>query len=402
MTIWGFLIKFPGALWNVAGLFVLLILFWEFGVTWLRRLSRRMRYGKPLKPDERATADAYHGAEWTGPYFAEVSKIELTWAPFVQWQQRPFHGTYITIDERKLRTTPGENSAGKDAIRVYCFGASTMFGVGAREDWTIPAILQRRLTEAEHRVSVTNCSQLGYNSSQELIELQQLLKQGDVPQIAVFYDGIAEIISAEWSGRAGAMLSEEVRRAEFNLLRANRRRDLVLAALVAAMPRTLRRLREWTGLSLRGPVPSTAGVTLRDEEIPALARAVVDVYAANVRMARVLAIGYGFKALFFWQPVITTKRIKSPDEQRWESSMLADIAARRRLFAAVLDEYRRHPDLKGAPDTADLSATFDDQAEPVYIDIAHLSEAGNVVIAEAMLPTIEAAVAAAKNRKATV
>ena len=178
---------------------------------------------------------------------------------------------------------------GKDAIRVYCFGASTMFGVGAREDWTIPAVLQRRLSEAGHRVSVTNCSQLGYNSTQELIELQQLLKQGDVPQIAVFYDGIAEIISAEWSGRAGTMLSEEVRRAEFNLLRANRRRDLILAALVAAMPRTLRRLREWTGLSLRGPIPSTSGVKLRDEEIPALARAVVDIYAANVRMARALA-----------------------------------------------------------------------------------------------------------------
>lgn len=398
MTLWDSLIRFPAALWNVAGLLVLLVLFSEFGVGWLQLLSRRIRYGKPVKPDERATTDAFHGAPWAGPYFAEISKIELAWAPFVQWRQQPFRGTYITIDDRNLRATPGEAASGKDAVRVYCFGASTMFGVGARADWTIPAVLQRRLTEAGRRVSVTNCSQLGYNSSQELIALQQLLKKGDVPQVAVFYDGIADILGAEWSGRAGTMLSEEVRVAEFNLLRDERRRDLILAALIAAMPRTLRRLRKWTGLSLRGPFPPASAVALQDGEIAPLARAAVALYAANVRMVRALAETYGFKPLFFWQPVITTKKVKTADELKWENSLSASIAARRRFFAAVLEEYRTHPDLKGAPDAADLSAAFDDRAEPVYIDICHLSEEGNAAIAEAMLPAVTAAVASAKRR----
>ncbi len=51
MTFWDSLVRFPAALWNVAGLLVLLVLFSEFGVDWLRRLSRKIRHGQPLKPE---------------------------------------------------------------------------------------------------------------------------------------------------------------------------------------------------------------------------------------------------------------------------------------------------------------------------------------------------------------
>jgi lysophospholipase L1-like esterase len=35
-----------------------------------------------------------------------------------------------------------------------------------------------------------------------------------------------------------------------------------------------------------------------------------------------------------------------------------------------------------------LSALFDDWTEPVYIDLYHLSEAGNAAVAEAILPVV--------------
>jgi len=401
MTIGATIVRTIGALWNVAGLIVAAIIVFEFGVSGARRVLRRLRHGASGKPDDRALADAYEGADWPHAYFAELSDyIRLEWAPFTHWRQRPYRGAYFNIDDRCFRATPGERDADAGAIRVFCFGASTMVGIGARDDATIPAIWQRRLAASGRRVSVTNCAQLAYNSSQEMIELQALLRRGDVPDVAVFYDGIADLAGAEWAGRAGAILSEEVRRAEFNLLREERRGDLHRAALVALMPRTLRRLRQWTGLALEGPLPLSSGVRLRADDIPELARAVIELYAANVRMVRAVAREYGFMALFFWQPVITTKKIKSRDEVKWEASLSVDVEMRRRLHAAAIEERRRHPDLARQPDVFDLSSLFDDYGPPLYIDLAHLSEPGNVAVAEAAFPAVAAAVAKAEARRA--
>ena len=73
--------------------------------------------------------------------------------------------------------------------------------------------------------------------------------------------------------------------------------------------------------------------------------------------------------------------------------LFAEDRLRRRLFAAIIEEYRRHPELAGAADVVDLSALFDDRTEPVYIDFYHLSEEGNAAVTEAMLPAINAACA---------
>ena len=122
----------------------------------------------------------------------------------------------------------------------------------------------------------------------------------------------------------------------------------------------------------------------------------VEAYAANLRLIRLLAGAYDFRPLFFWQPVITTKRDKTPDERFFESEFTGDLEARRRLFAAIIDERRRHPELAQAADCIDLSRLFDDRPDPVYIDLYHLSEAGNAAVAEAMLSAVAAAIAAAR------
>ena len=185
--------------------------------------------------------------------------------------------------------------------------------MGARDDRTIPAMLAARLGELGHRVALTNYGQLGHNSTQELITLQELLRAGAKIDIALFYDGANDVAAAEQTGRP-APVNEQRRRAEFNLLLDERRRDLFVAALLSAIPRTLRRLRRLTGAALRGPLPEPeadlSAVILRR-----LAGEVLDIYFANQRMVRLLAAEYGFRSIFYWQPVITTKRIKSADEQ---------------------------------------------------------------------------------------
>src|SRR5579871_2924243 len=329
------------ALWHVVGLVLAVMLVTEYGVEAWRRLGRRLRDGRA----------------------------------------------------RRLRPTPGEESAAPDAVRILCFGGSTMMGMGARDAHTIPAMLARRLGELGHRVAVTNYGQLGHNTTQETITLQRLLKAGERIDIAVFYDGVNEMACAEQTGRADGLFNEANRRAEFNLLHPDRRRDLVAAAAMMVAPRTLRRLRELTGRELRGPLPAPAPDLARID-LEALARAVIETYAQNLRLIRMLGREYGFAPVFFWQPVITTKRVRSPDEQRWARDYTRDPENRTRLYRAIIDERRRRPDLAAAPDAHDLSALFDDWAEPVYIDLYHLSERGNAAVAEAMLPAVAAAVEA--------
>jgi len=161
------------------------------------------------------------------------------------------------------------------------------------------------------------------------------------------------------------------------------------------MPRTLRRLRQLTGAPLRGPLPepeaNLSGVDLRR-----LAGEVLDIYFANQRMVRLLATEYRFHPIFYWQPVITTKRVKSADEQRFEADHTRSVVARRALNDAAIGEYRRRTRVVGTADTVDLSALFNEVEAPVYIDMVHLSEAGNLAVAEAMVPSLAALLSAAR------
>jgi hypothetical protein len=117
-----------------------------------------------------------------------------------------------------------------------------------------------------------------------------------------------------------------------------------------------------------------------------------------LRLARLLAGEYGFRPIFFWQPVITTKKFKTRDERRWVDDYTNDSGRRRLLYDAIISERRRHPELVEASDIIDLSALFDDWTVPVYIDLYHLSEAGNAAVAEAMLPAVANAASASWHR----
>jgi hypothetical protein len=283
------------ALWHVVGLLLVLALLIEFVPNAWQRLSRLIRYRRSDRPDSAAVADAQGDADWAVGYFDEFGRaVRVDWRAYVGWWQRPFRGAYVTLDRRGLRPTPGEERTDPGTVRILCFGGSTMMGMGARDDRTIPAVLAARLGELGHRVALTNYGQLGHNSTQELITLQELLRAGTRFDIALFYDGANDMATAEQTGRAGALWNEQRRRAEFNLLLDERRRDLFIAALLLAIPRTLRRLRRLTGASLRGPLPEPEA-DLSRTDLARLPGEIIDIYAANQRMIRLLAAEYGFR-----------------------------------------------------------------------------------------------------------
>ena len=82
---------------------------------------------------------------------------------------------------------------------MFVFGGSTTFGVGLPDDETIASCLQQFAAEGHSTppLKVYNFAQPAYFSSQELIQFEQLLNAGFIPQIAVFVDGINDFTFAD-------------------------------------------------------------------------------------------------------------------------------------------------------------------------------------------------------------
>jgi hypothetical protein len=122
----GYLGRFVVALWHLVGLLFLAVLITEFGVKGWRGLSRYLRYRRPTRPDRSATAGAYRGAGWASGYFEEFRRaVRVQWKPYVEWWQRPYCGTYVTLDDRGLRPTR--------ARRPWIMGRCAFCALAARQ-----------------------------------------------------------------------------------------------------------------------------------------------------------------------------------------------------------------------------------------------------------------------------
>src|SRR5208283_92338 len=168
----------------------------------------------------RRFADGYHGAVWTADYYDELGRMRMDWHPYTYWLVAPLSGRYLNIGTNGLRATLRDESRKANCrrrARIFMLGGSTIFGEGVRDGYTIPSQLQKILDESGYCAEVTNFGQEGYVSSQELLFLQEQLRNGNVPDLVIFYDGINDSESALLQGEAGVTYDEFARKKEFDL-----------------------------------------------------------------------------------------------------------------------------------------------------------------------------------------
>jgi hypothetical protein len=376
--------------WSVIGVIVVGLFIVEFALPYVKTLSRLIRYKDTQKPDYRSHAECYDNVEWAVQYFAEFwGYAKVDWAPFVQWRHRPFKAAYLTVEDDGNRRTVQANATENDnRPKIHAYGGSTMFGMGARDDWTIASLLSCDLAENAQNVEVVNKGQIGHTSTQELIALIQNIKAGDIPDVAVFYDGINEIITAEQTGKPDRLFNEHNRVEEFNILLLDRRPELIRKGLATMVPRTLRRLRGVGSLlGFSGPAPRDIPVFTSNEVEP-LSDEIIHVYRENVRIIQQLADTWGFKVLFFWQPAIFSKKTLSDHEARYQFDGLTRPEIRHPFFSAVYEKRRSDAVLKNQGNVIDISSVLDEVAECSYIDSFHTSEGANQLITSAMVPAV--------------
>jgi hypothetical protein len=268
---------------------------------------------------------------------------------------------------------------------VFFFGGSTMFGAYQRDEHTIPSQFAR-LAEAERRpVRVVNYGVIGYGIWQELELLEELLTRGDIPDLVIFYDGANEqFIQA----RVGPIATPTHLHA--NIVR--------LGKLPVSQHRSL--LGEgydwWADRSAAHRLfDQIKSLATNEKEKPALAglaqalwapdqsaelglergRDAVAIYQRAVGLVQHLAATYGFRAEFFWQPLLYTKPVVEG-----EQDALTRFGAVPKAWYASSAEARRH--LK--PPVIDLSDVLDDVHEPVFVDFDHTNERGAELITSAI------------------
>ena len=303
--------------------------------------------------DKRGTLANYAGQPWAAVHFAEMQAQKTDFIAYLGWRRRPFQGQTITVEEgMHIRRTPVTRTVA-DAPSVYFFGGSTMWGAGADDARTIPALYQQAAGG-----TVLNFGESGWTAHQSLNQLIKLYSEGHRPRAVVFYDGVNEI-------------SQKCRRE--NDFWAYDRQGQIRQALAY-------RPAEWRYYlqPILAVVNQAAGAIRGDqgqkyfdcERNPRKAELVAAQLMTDWKLAKMLVESYGGKFHAFLQPVsyFSTTRV----EHLRLGRQLGD------QFRALYPMFRRGMAEQGIG--VDLTDVLDRDAF-IYIDFCHISPEGNALVA---------------------
>jgi hypothetical protein len=349
------------------------------------------------RDDNRAVESAYPEIPWLRDYYIVYDdEVQTQWRPYVHYVMRGMKSVFINIDDNGIRATwnprPRASSVVRP-IRIFMFGGSTTFGDNARDDYTIPSLLSKHLAaEMTTPVEVTNFGQEGYANTQEALLLGSQVRMGNIPDIAIFYDGANEVGTAFENHAAGGLYDEGTF-SQLNLLRPEHRFKLsaysvysLLRYSEVGITATLfaEKLAPywWRGFRTRLANYRRSQSSSATER---LADSVASTYLFNISAVESLTKRYRIRGVFFWQPVLFEKERLSSFERSVEEEQERTFPGYESFF---IQTYRRLRTLNSEEHVVDLSRVFTGLGESYYTDIAHTIEAGNEVVVKAMLPHV--------------
>ena len=170
---------------NLLVTFVLFNLAYWFVPTWY--LLRSVLASTEAADDLRARLPNYAKVTWATQHYRELGQLKADYKSFIGWQLKPFQGETINIGGRYAQRQTINNGRDKSK-KAYFFGGSTMWGMGVRDDGTIPSEFA-----AAAGFWSENFGEDAYTAHQGLMLLVQLLQDGHRPDIVVFYDGVNDV-----------------------------------------------------------------------------------------------------------------------------------------------------------------------------------------------------------------
>lgn len=120
-------------------------------------------------------------------YSQEEMQIEWSYEAYIGWSRKAFQGQTITVDNNGDRVHENVRTD-KSNKSVYFFGGSTMWGWGAPDNGTIPALFSSISGMPSY-----NKGERGFNTRQGVARLVNLLAQGKQIDLVIFYDGVNDV-----------------------------------------------------------------------------------------------------------------------------------------------------------------------------------------------------------------
>ncbi len=339
--------------------------------------------------DLRASLPAYQGVDYDpGVLLQEVRKSDRTvYEPYTIWKRRPYRGEYTTIDLSGSRRTVG-NSESEDALEVWMFGGSAVWGVGAPDDETISSHLASHLNGTLGiEARVRNLGRRGFVSTQEVIYLMRELQAGRRPDVVVFYNGVNDAAAVSlWPEFPGAHVSFDTVRDRFES--TDEDGDSGWFARSTGLYKASRIVLD----RIEGDPFERDGIIIyadRDTDATPnyrwLAERGINLWLFNARVVDGLAREYGFTPLMAFQPGLwSSEKPLDPSEEsliasEMEYTGLKILMTVRAEMAAILDDRLTDPQASNA--VVNLNDLFADTPQPVYIDYAHVTGRGNEIAA---------------------
>ena len=146
-----------------------------------------LRNPSNIRDDFRWRLPNYKNIEWAPTHFKEIHELQSEYRSYIGWRRLPYYGQTINIDEKGVRMTPQSKLATDNSPLVVFLGGSSMWGTGADDANTIPALFAEI---AKGRYRAMNLGEAGYNTFQEYLFLKLQIIDGLIPDIVVSYDGI--------------------------------------------------------------------------------------------------------------------------------------------------------------------------------------------------------------------
>lgn len=318
--------------------------------------------------EKSAIPENYADASWFREYTKEASHVffQTEWSPYLYWKTRPFSGKYININADSSRKTwsPPMDST-KPIYHIFMFGGSTLWGWGARDDYTIPSLVAKILHNKYNvQAHITNFGELGYVSTQELIRYMKELQHKNIPHLVVFYDGLNDIFSALQSNEAGIPHNEFKRKSEFE--------DGIITKVFASFTEHSKLYK--LIFSIFGKNNHDIKINIESQRLNQLSDNIVNTYAGNMNIIKSISSLYKIKTLFYWQPTIFTKNDLSSSEK---------IFAKIHAYSEPLykSTYKKISTLE-ENNFSNISNILSGYNRSFYIDPWHIDEYGNEIIAQ--------------------
>jgi len=339
---------------------------------------------EPVGEEERPRAHVsyYASQAWAKQYWKEFSLSRTSlYRPYVIWRRAPFQGNFININLDSIRLTPGAVCSAK-SYKVFTFGGSTMWGTGAPDWGTIPAYLQADFNALLHEpVCVMNFGESGFVSTQSVIQLMQELQSGNIPHLVIYYDGVNDTYAAYQSGRSTHQNFNQIA----DKIQNGENPPPSFVTWIESL-HSFRLLKRFGAEVRQKPRNSTELLTYKTMGIDTgtLSDSIVEMYISNYEIVHALAREYGFKPLFFWQPIITVGDKSLTGEEQEMKGRLdpALIELYESVYRRVQQAAEKYEDLYY------MAKVFDEYEPLVWIDSTHVIPEGNRLIAQKMLQVI--------------